>query len=147
MRFAMEESVQKPTMHDEPICICGYPKIGLPQIDDPCPECGSIVLAKYKSSFSYYGWNVALLSLGAAVLHFLILLVLVSVGGNFPEELVFMPWFSISFPLGCLSLFFTVMSMSMREQKRRSLRNVILAIASAVVFPIAGFVILLAMSF
>ena len=49
--------------------------------------------------------------------------------------------------LGGLSLFFTVMSMFMREQKRRSLRNIILAIASVVVLPIVGFVILLAMAF
>ena len=143
----MKKPVQENPVNDDPVCICGYPRTGLPAIDSPCPECGSIVAAAYKGSFSYYGWNAALLSLGAAVLHFLILLIMISVGSVIPEDLFFAPWWLCTLSLGGLSLFFTVMSMFMREQKRRSLRNVILAIASVVVLPIAGFVILLAMAF
>ena len=143
----MEKPVRKKSADDDPVCICGYPRTGLPAIDSPCPECGSIVAAAYKGSFSYYGWNAGLLSLGAAVLHFLILLIMISVGSVIPEDLVFAPWWLCTLSLGGLSLFFTVMSMFMREQKRRSLRNVILAIASVVVLPIVGFVILLAMAF
>ena len=138
----MDEPVQTTPVDDEPLCVCGYSKVGLPEIDHPCPECGSIVLAAYKGSFSYYGWNAGLLSLGAAVLHFLILLIMISVGSFIPEDLFFAPWWLCTLSLGGLSLFFTVMSMFMREQKRRSLRNVILAIASVVVLPIVGFVIL-----
>ena len=143
----MEKRVQKKSADDEPVCICGYPRIGLPTIDSPCPECGSIVAAAYKGSFSYYGWNAALLSLGAAVLHFLILLTMISARSDIPEDLFFAPWWLCTLSLGGLSLFFTVVSMFMREQKRRSLRNIILAIASVVVLPIVGFVILLAMAF
>ena len=94
--FTMDGPVQKTSLHDEPVCICGYPKIGLPLIEDPCPECGSIVLAKYKSSFSYYGWNVALLSMGVDVLHFLTLLSMISVRVHFSEEFVFYPWLFLS---------------------------------------------------
>ena len=143
----MKKRVRKKSADDDPVCICGYPRTGLPAIDSACPECGSIVLAAYKGSFSYYGWNAGLLSLGAAVLHFLILLIMISVGSFIPEDLFFAPWWLCTLSLGGLSLFFTVMSMFMREQKRRSLRNVILAIASVVVLPIVGFVILLAMAF
>ena len=143
----MKKRVRKKSADDDPVCICGYPRTGLPAIDSPCPECGSIVAAAYKGSFSYYGWNAGLLSLGAAVLHFLILLIMISVGSVIPEDLFFAPWWLCTLSLGGLSLFFTVMSMFMREQKRRSLRNVILAIASVVVLPIVGFVILLAMAF
>lgn len=143
----MKKRVRKKSADDDPVCIYGYPRIGLPAIGSPCPECGSIVAAAYKGSFSYYGWNAGLLSLGAAVLHFLILLIMISVGSFIPEDLFFAPWWLCTLSLGGLSLFFTVMSMFMREQKRRSLRNVILAIASVVVLPIVGFVILLAMAF
>ena len=143
----MKKPVQEKSADDEPVCICGYPRTGLPAIDTPCPEYGSIVAAAYKGSFSYYGWNATLLSLGAGVLHFLILLTMISARLDIPEDLFFTPWWLCTLSLGGLSLFFTVMSMFMREQKRRSLRNIILAIASVVVLPIVGFVILLAMAF
>ena len=58
----MKKPVQEKSADDEPVCICGYPRTGLPAIDTPCPEYGSIVAAAYKGSFSYYGWNAALQS-------------------------------------------------------------------------------------
>ena len=67
----MKKPVQEKSADDEPVCICGYPRTGLPAIDTPCPECGSIVAAAYKGSFSYHGWNAALLGAGISVVHLL----------------------------------------------------------------------------
>ena len=55
----MEETVHTTSLVDEPICVCGYSKVGLPEADHPCPECGSAKLAVYQSSFSYTGWRMA----------------------------------------------------------------------------------------
>ncbi len=55
----MEETVHTNSVDDDPICVCGYSKSGLPENDHPCPECGSTKLAVYQSSFSYYGWVMA----------------------------------------------------------------------------------------
>ena len=52
----MEETVHTTSLDDGPICVCGYSKVGLPEADHPCPECGSTRLAVYKPCFSYYGW-------------------------------------------------------------------------------------------
>ena len=130
----MKKRVRKKSADDDPVCICGYPRIGLPATDSPCPECGSIVLAAYKGSFSYHGWNAALLGAGISVVHLLGYMVALLLD-EYALNILFT--FAILFILGWfidfLSLLFTVMSIFMREKKRRSLRNVILVGASLVV--------------
>ena len=133
----MKKRVRKKSADDDPVCICGYPRIGLPATDSPCPECGSIVLAAYKGSFSYHGWNAALLGAGISVVHLLGFMVallldeyaLIILFNEFTFAILFILGWFIDF----LSLLFTVMSIFMREKKRRSLRNVILVGASLVV--------------
>lgn len=125
------------------VCICGYPRDGLSTKNTPCPECGSIVLAKYKSSFSYYGWNVALLGAGIAFVHVLFLMVSIDMGLEPPEILFFTPWLFICVPLGGLSLLYAVISVVKREPKRKSVRNVGMALLSALLFPVGGFIALL----
>ena len=139
----MEETVHTNSVDDEPICVCGYSKSGLPETDHPCPECGSTALATYKSSFSYYGWNVGFLGAGIAFVHCLFLVVSVDMGFSPPEFLIALPWLMISMPFGVLSLFYTVISMVKREPKRRSLRNVGMALISGLLFPVGGFIALL----
>ena len=132
----MKKRVRKKSADDDPVCICGYPRIGLPATDSPCPECGSIVLAAYKGSFSYHGWNAALLGAGISIVHLLgvmVALILDEYALNiFFNEYALAILFVFGWFIDCLSLFFTVMSILMREKKRRSLRNVILASASLV---------------
>ena len=132
----MKKRVRKKSADDDPVCICGYPRIGLPAIDSPCPECGSIVLAAYKGSFSYHGWNAALLGAGISIVHLLgvmVALLLDEYALNiFFNEYALGILFVFGWFIDCLSLLFTVMSIFMREKKRRSLRNVILAGASLV---------------
>ena len=125
------------------VCICGYPRDGLSTKNTPCPECGSIVLAKYKSSFSYYGFNVALLGAGIAFVHVLFLMVSIDMGLEPPEILFFTPWLFICVPLGGLSLLYAVISVVKREPKRKSVRNVGMALLSALLFPVGGFIALL----
>ena len=132
----MEKPVRKKSADDDPVCICGYPRIGLPAIDSACPECGSIVAAAYKGSFSYYGWKAALLGAGISVVHLLGVVVALFADeyalNIFFNEYALAILFVFGWFIDCLSLFFTVMSIFMREKKRRSLRNVILASASLV---------------
>lgn len=125
------------------VCICGYPRDGLSTKNTPCPECGSIVLAKYKSSFSYYGWNVALLGAGITFVHVLFLMVSIDMGLEPPEFLILLPWQYLSMPLGVFSVFCTVISMVKREPKRKSIRNVGMALISGLLFPVGGFIALL----
>ena len=93
----MDESVQTTSVHDEPLCVCGYSKVGLPETDHPCPECGSTKSAVYHGSYSYYGWNVALLGAGISFAH--TLFVIVCAGIDFePPEVLFLS-------LGCMYAF------------------------------------------
>ena len=47
------------------------------------------------------------------------------------------PWLFFAMPLGVLSLLFTVISIRKREPKRRSLRNVVLALFLILFYPAA----------
>ena len=128
---------------DEPLCVCGYPKSGLHSMASPCPECGSTELATYASSFSYYGWNVALLGVGITVVHGLFLLISFDMGFPPPETFFAPPWVFVSMPLGVLSLLYAVISKVRREPKRKWRRNVGMALLSILLLPVAGFVALL----
>ena len=128
---------------DEPLCVCGYPKSGLHSMESPCPECGSIEPATYASSFSYYGWNVALLGVGMTVVHGLFLLISFDMGFPPPEIFFAPPWVFVSMPLGVLSLLYAVISKVRREPKRKWRRNVGMALLSVMLLPVAGFVALL----
>lgn len=139
----MQDPKQLDLSPDEPLCVCGYSKIGLPETDHPCPECGSVLLAAYQSSYSYYGWNVALLGAGIAFVHSLFVLVSIDMGLEPPEILFFAPWLFICVPLGGLSLLYAVISVVKREPKRKSVRNVGMALLSALLFPVGGFIALL----
>ena len=133
----MDDPVQTTSVDDEPICVCGYSKIGLLGPDHPCPECGSTKLAVYHGSYSYHGWNAALLGAGISVVHLLgvmVALLLDEYALNiFFNEYALGILFVFGWFIDFLSLLFTVMSIFMREKKRRSLRNVILVSASLVV--------------
>ena len=128
---------------DEPLCVCGYPKSGLHSMESPCPECGSTELATYASSFSYYGWNVAVLGVGITVVHGLFLLISFDMGFPPPEIFFAPPWVFVSMPLGVLSLLYAVISKVRREPKRKWRRNVGMALLSILLLPVAGFVALL----
>ena len=65
----MQDPTQPDLQPEEPICVCGYPKSGLPTIESPCPECGSTVLAVYKRSLSYIGWRLGVVAGLIALLH------------------------------------------------------------------------------
>ena len=140
----MEETVHTASPDDEPICVCGYSKVGLPEADHPCPECGSTKLAVYKPSFSYYGWILGGLGTWISFVH--------SVAGaglflnnNLPmSPLLFGGlWMFICVPLGILSLICTAISMVKREPRRKSARNVGFALVSGLLFPLALFVALI----
>ena len=121
---------------DELICVCGYPKIGLPKTDHPCPECGSSELAMYQSSFSHYGWMLAGLGAGISFVHSVVAVPsLFGIGLRFPEFLYFHPWIFLFVPLGVVSLFCTSISMIKREPMRKSRRNVSMAMFSILCFP------------
>ena len=122
----MEETVHTTSPDDEPICVCGYSKVGLPEADHPCPECGSTKLAVYKPSFSYTGWRLAEVGTPFALLQLFLMCI---------ESHV--PWLFFAMPLGVLSLLFTVISIRKREPKRRSRRNVVRALFLILFYPAA----------
>lgn len=137
----MDEPVQTTPVDDEPLCVCGYSKVGLPEIDHPCPECGSTKLAVYQSSYSYYGWNVALLGVGISVVQILTIFFLDSKGYNYKySDLIFklleLSWLYVCVPLGGLSLLYTGISLVKREPKRKSVRNICMALISGLGTPI-----------
>ena len=122
----MEETVHTSSPDDEPICVCGYSKVGLPEADHPCPECGSTKLAVYKPSFSYTGWRLAEVGTPFALLQIFLMC--------FESHV---PWLFFAMPLGVLSLLFTVISIRKREPKRRSRRNVVRALFLILFYPAA----------
>jgi hypothetical protein len=122
----MEETVYTTSLDDEPICVCGYSKVGLPEADHPCPECGSTKLAVYKPSFSYTGWRLAEVGTPFALLQLFLMC--------FESHV---PWLFFAMPLGVLSLLFTVISIRKREPKRRSRRNVVRALFLILFYPAA----------
>ena len=122
----MEETVYTTSLDDEPICVCGYSKVGLPEADHPCPECGSTKLAVYKPSFSYTGWRLAEVGTPFALLQIFLMC--------FESHV---PWLFFAMPLGVLSLLFTVISIRKREPKRRSRRNVVRALFLILFYPAA----------
>ena len=138
----MDEPVQTTPVDDEPLCVCGYSKVGLPEIDHPCPECGSTKLAVYQSSYSYYGWNVALLGAGISVVQILTIFILdSSTTYNYKltdlvSELLELSWLYVCVPLGGLSLLYTGISLVKREPKRKSVRNICMALISGLGLPI-----------
>ena len=128
---------------EDPICVCGYSKVGLAETDHPCPECGSTKLAVYQSSFSYYGWVLASAGSFISFVHSM-----ASAGSllnslYLPEIIYVGPWLFICVPLGILSLFCTAISMVKREPRRKSARNVGLALVSGLLLPIALFMALI----
>ncbi len=122
----MEKTVHTTSLDDEPICVCGYSKVGLPEADHPCPECGSAKLAVYQSSFSYTGWRMAEVGTPFALLQLFLMC--------FESHV---PWLFFAMPLGVLSLLFTVISIRKREPKRRSRRNVVRALFLILFYPAA----------
>ena len=122
----MEETVHTSSPDDELICVCGYSKVGLPEADHPCPECGSTKLAVYKPSFSYTGWRLAEVGTPFALLQLFLMC--------FESHV---PWLFFAMPLGVLSLLFTVISIRKREPKRRSRRNVVRALFLILFYPAA----------
>ena len=122
----MEETVHTSSPDDEPICVCGYSKVGLPEADHTCPECGSTKLAVYKPSFSYTGWRLAEVGTPFALLQLFLMC--------FESHV---PWLFFAMPLGVLSLLFTVISIRKREPKRRSRRNVVRALFLILFYPAA----------
>ena len=148
--FDMDEPVQTTPVDDEPLCVCGYSKVGLPEIDHPCPECGSTKLAVYQSSYSYYGWNVALLGSGISVVQILTIFNFDSLTtynthkysdlyykySDFVMELLQLSWLYVCVPLGGLSLLYTGISLVKREPKRKSVRNICMALISGLGLPI-----------
>ena len=149
----MQDSNQSDPHPDEPLCVCGYPKSGLPSLESLCPECGSTKLAVYKPSLSYTGWRLGTAGSYIAFIHlplgFIVFNVLDSSQtayrclGAHLEDLFHVPWLFMAMPLGVLSLLFTVISIRKREPKRRSLRNVGLALFAALFYPAASFLIFL----
>ena len=138
----MDDPVQTTPVDDEPLCVCGYSKVGLPEIDHPCPECGSTKLAVYQSSYSYYGWKVALLGAGISVVQILTIFILDSSRTynykltDLVYELLQLSWLYVCVPLGGLSLLFTGISLVKREPKRKSVRNICMALISGLGNPI-----------
>ena len=132
----MQDPNQPDSPLDEPLCVCGYPKTGLPTLESPCPECGSTVLAVYKPSYSYTGWCLGAAGAHIAFIHlplgFVVLTLL-----DAEDDLLHVPWLFMTMPLGVLSLLFTVLSIRKREPKRRSLGNVSLALFAILFYPVA----------
>ena len=135
----MEETVHTTSLVDEPICVCGYSKVGLPEADHPCPECGSTKLAVYQSSWSHTGWQLAVAgtwsSFALSVVVFGLYLT-----DNIMSVIHFI-WYFISVLFGIFSLFHTGISMVKREPKRKSIRNVGLALVAGLLFPVAALMI------
>ena len=138
----MQDPNQPDSPPDEPLCVCGYPKSGLPSLESLCPECGSTKLAVYKPSLSYTGWRLGTAGSYIAFIHlplgFIVFTLL-----DAEDDLFHIPWLFMAMPLGVLSLLFTVISIRKREPKRRSLRNVGLALFAALFYPAASFLIFL----
>lgn len=141
--FDMDEPVPTASVDDEPLCVCGYSKVGLPETDHPCPECGSSKLAVYQSSFSYYGWVMAFAGAWISFVHSVIVLGTLIGSLELPEVIYLGPWLFVSVPLGFFSLICTVISMVKREPRRKSARNVGVALLSGLLFPVGGFILLL----
>ena len=139
----MNKRVRKKSADDDPVCICGYPRIGLPETDHPCPECGSTRLAVYQGSFSYYGWIFACAGSLISFVHSVVVLGTLTMSLEMPEILYFGPWLYVSVPLGFLSLFCTAVSMVKREPRRKSVRNIGMALISGLLFPVGGFIALI----
>lgn len=139
----MEETVHTTSLDDEPICVCGYSKVGLPEADHPCPECGSIKLAVYQSSFSYYGWILGGLGTWISFVHSVVGAGSLLSSMFLPEIFFFGPWLYICVPLGMLSLICTAISMVKREPRRKSVRNVGFALVSGLLFPVGLFIALI----
>ena len=139
----MNKRVRKKSADDDPVCICGYSRIGLPETDHPCPECGSTKLAVYQSSFSYYGWIFACAGSLISFVHSAVVLGTLTMSLEMPEILYFGPWLYVSVPLGFLSLFCTAVSMVKREPRRKSVRNIGMALLSGLLFPVGGFIALI----
>ena len=139
----MEETVYTTSLDDEPICVCGYSKVGLPVADHPCPECGSTKLAVYQSSFSYYGWILGGLGTWISFVHSVVGAGLLLNNLLPMSPLFYGLWMFICVPLGILSLICTAISMMKREPRRKSVRNVGFALVSGLLFPAAMFVALI----
>ena len=139
----MEETVHTTSLDDEPFCVCGYSKVGLPEADHPCPECGSIKLAVYQSSFSYYGWILGGLGTWISFVHSVVGAGLLLSSLPMSPLLFFGLWVFICVPLGILSLICTAISMVKREPRRKSVRNVGFALVSGLLFPVALFIALI----
>ena len=139
----MQEPNQPDLPPEDPICVCGYSKAGLPETDHPCPECGSIKLAVYQSSFSYYGWILGGLGTWISFVHSVVGAGSLLSSMYLPEIFFFGPWLYICVPLGIFSLFCTAISMVKREPRRKSVRNVGFALASGLLFPAALFIALI----
>ncbi|MEC7130212.1 MAG: hypothetical protein VXW42_08510 [Planctomycetota bacterium] len=132
----MQDSNQSDPPPDEPLCVCGYPKSGLPSLESLCPECGSTKLAVYKPSLSYTGWRLGTAGSYIAFIHlplgFIVFTLL-----DAEDDLFHVPWLFMAMPLGVLSLLFTVISIRKREPKRRSLGNVSRALFAILFYPVA----------
>ena len=130
----MEETVYTTSLGDEPICVCGYSKVGLPEADHPCPECGSTKLAVYQSSWSHTGWQLAVVGACSSFT-----LSVVVIGLRLTKNIMsesHLSWYFMSVIFGLLSLFHTAISMVKREPKRKSIRNVGLALVSGLLVPV-----------
>lgn len=139
----MQDPNQPDSPPDEPLCVCGYPKSGLPSLESLCPECGSTKLAVYKPSFSYYGWILGGLGTWISFVHSVVGAGSLLNSMFFPELFFFGPWLYICVPLGMLSLICTAISMVKREPRRKSVRNIGFALVSGLLFPAAIFVALI----
>ena len=141
----MQEPNQPDLPPEEPICVCGYSKVGLPETDHPCPECGSTKLAVYQSSFSYYGWILGGFGTWISFVHSVVGAGSLLSSGFLPE---------IFFDPGChmrtnrlccdvAALICTAISMVKREPRRKSVRNIGFALVSGLLFPAALFIALI----
>ena len=139
----MQDANQSDLPPEAPICVCGYSMVGLPETDHPCPECGSTKLAVYQPSFSYYGWIFACAGSLITFVHSVVVLGTWMMSLRMPEMLYRGPWGYVSVPFGFISLICTVISMLKREPKRKSVRNVGLALVSGLFFPVALFIALI----
>ena len=139
----MQEPNQPDLPPEQPICVCGYSKVGLPETDHPCPECGSTKLAVSRSSFSYYGWILGGLGTWISFVHSVVGAGSLLSSMNLPGIIFLGPWLYICVPLGILSLFCTTISMVKREPRRKSIRNVGFALVSGLLFPVGLFIALI----
>ena len=139
----MQDPNQPDLPPEAPICVCGYSKVGLPETDHPCPECGSTKLAVYQSSFSYYGWILGGLGTWISFVHSVVGAGLLLKNLLPMSPLFYGPWLFICVPLGILSLICTAISMVKREPRRKSVRNVGFALVSGLLFPVALFIALI----